>query len=56
MYTMIEGELTSSSVGAATLTSKQRDLMGAMILLVLLAQSIRRILVMYFSIVLLRAA
>lgn len=43
--------LTSSSSGAATLTSKQRDRMGAMILLVDVAQRIKRKLPIYFSIV-----
>jgi hypothetical protein len=43
--------LTSSSVGADTRTSKHRLRIGAMILLVLFAHKIRRIFVMYFSIV-----
>ena len=48
--------LTSSSVGADTRTSKHRLRIGAMILLVLFAHKIRRIFVMYFSIVRRKAA
>ena len=44
-------KLTCSSVGAATRTSRHRERIGAMILLVLLAHRMRRMLVMYFSIV-----
>ena len=49
-------EHTSSALGAATRISRQRLLMGAISLLVLLAHSIILMLVMYFSIVLRRAA
>ena len=47
---------TSSTLGAGTRMSRQRERMGAMSLLVLLAQRMRRMLDMYFSIVRRRAA
>ena len=49
-------EQMSFSVGAATLTSRVRDRIGAMMLDVLLARRINRRLGLYFSIVRLRAA
>lgn len=42
---------TSSVLGAATRMRRQRERMGAMSLLVLFAQRMRRMLDMYFSIV-----
>jgi hypothetical protein len=53
---IIETQVTSSRLGAATRMSRHRLLIGAINRLVLLAQSIIRMFDMYFSMVRLRAA